>query len=229
MFSSLDRVDIVLKPGADGRKQFVQTDHRRATEIEQERELSALFALVRVLNPKRMVDVSAPEPVVLYSVQERPPEFFRRVIHAAGGRLVIGDGLEQEAEEGPPPLLDEVIESAFAGLSRAVAAEYGVSLTLNGLETVEAKLAELAGDPEEDEYAYWSAVLKLGSFGGEVIRASNGGRWKVSDSGSLPLVLTTRFRGEEATVNPLGKAIKRFTNGEEDSVLTLVGLICSQP
>ena len=32
MFSSLDRVDIVLEPDADGRQQYVQTDHRTAAE-----------------------------------------------------------------------------------------------------------------------------------------------------------------------------------------------------
>jgi len=229
VFSSLDRVDIVLTPGPDGRQQFVQSDHRTAAAVEQERELSALFALVRVLNPKRMAEAGAPEPVVMYSVQERPPEFLRRVVHAAGGQLVIGSGLQPEAEEEPPPSLDEVIESSFVGLARAVAAEYGVPLTPNGLESVEDKLAGLAGDPKKDEYTYWSAVLKLGSFGGEVIRASNGGRWKVTASGSLPFALTTRFRGEEATVNPLGKAIKRFTNGEEDSLVALVNLFRSQP
>lgn len=228
MFSSLDRVDIVLKPRPDGRQQFVQTDHRTAAEVEQERELSALFALVRVLNPKRMAEAGAPEPVVMYSVQERPPEFLRRVVHAAGGQLIIGAGLQPEAEVEPPPSLDEIIESSVAGLARAVAAEYCAPLTPSGLESVECKLAGLAGNPEEDEYAYWSAVLKLGSFGGEVIRASNGGRWKVTDSGRLPIALTTRFRGEEATVNPIGKAIKRFTNGEEDSLIALVNLIRSE-
>jgi hypothetical protein len=35
VFSSLDRADIVLKPGADGRQQYVQTDHRTAEEVEQ--------------------------------------------------------------------------------------------------------------------------------------------------------------------------------------------------
>jgi hypothetical protein len=65
VFSSLDRVDIVLKPGPDGRKQFVQTDHRTAQEIEQEPELSVLFALIRILNPRRMADAGSPEPVVI--------------------------------------------------------------------------------------------------------------------------------------------------------------------
>jgi len=229
VFSSLDRADIVLKSGPDGRGQFVQTDHRTADEIEQERELSSLFALIRVLNPKRMGEPGSLEPVVLYSAQERPPEFLRRVIHAAGGRLVVGDSLEPEAWDGQPLPLEEVVESAFADLAQVVAAEYGVAVDMGGLKSIEDKLAESAGDLEEDEFAYWSAVLKLGCFGGEVIRAANGGRWTVTDSGTLPLSLMTRFEGGEATVNPLGKAIKRFNDGEGDSLVPLVGLILSRP
>ena len=229
MFSSLDRVDIVLKPEPDGRQRFVQTDHRTAAEIEQQLELSALLALVRILNPKRMAEAGSPEPVIIYSAQERPPEPLRRVIRAAGGRLVIGDNLQPEAQEEGPPALEAVVESVFEGVARAVAAEYQVPLTPDGLKSVEVALAALAGDREEDEAAYWSSVLKLGSFGGEVIRASNGGRWVVTSSGSLPFSLSTRFRGEEATVNPLGKAIKRFANGEDDSLITLVNMLQSEP
>lgn len=122
-----------------------------------------------------------------------------------------------------------MISSAFANLAQAVATECQVLLTPEGLQTVELALADVAGDPEEDEIAYWSAVVKLGSFGGEVIRASNGGQWIATDSGSLPFALVTRFRSEEAKINPLGKAIKRFANGEEDSLVNLVNLIRSQP
>jgi hypothetical protein len=228
VFSSLDRADIVLKPGPDGRQQYVQTDHRTAAEIEQEPDLSVLFALIRILNPKRLAEAGSPEPVVIYSVQEPPPEFLRRAIHAAGGGLTIGDDPQPVSEALESPPLEEVVESAFENLAHAVAAEYRVALTLDGLQTVEPALAEVAGVPEEDEDAYWSAVVKLGSFGGEVIRAHSGGRWRTTDSGSLPFSLSTRFSGEEATVNPLGKAIKRFSNGEEDSLVTLVSMIRSQ-
>ncbi len=109
-----------------------------------------------------------------------------------------------------------------------MAAEYEVDVTVEGLETVEHALASDAGTPDEDEFAYWSAVMKLGSFGGELIRASNGGQWRTTDSGSLPFALSTTFRGEQATVNPLGKAIKRIVNGEEDSLASLVNYIRSQ-
>ena len=90
-------------------------------------------------------------------------------------------------------------------------------------------LADSAGDPEEDEYAYWSAVLRLGGFGGEVIRASNGGRWHHSTTGTLPIALATTFQGGEAAVNPLGKAIKRITQGEGDSVAALAAVVCQRP
>jgi hypothetical protein len=229
VFSSLDRFDIVLKPGPDGRQQVLQTDDRTAAEVEREPELSTLFAVIRVLQAKRMATRGSPEPVVFYVAQERPPAFLRRAIRAAGGLLAFGDALQLEAIEGMSDTLDTVLEPAFADLARAVAAEHRVGLTADGLKVVENALAELSGDPEADEVAYWSAVVKLGSFGGEVIRASNGGRWQTTNSVSLPLALSTRFRGEEATVNPLGKAIKRFANGEEDSLLALVNLICSQP
>lgn len=215
--------------GASGRPQYVQTDHRTPEEIEQEPELSVLFALVRVLNPKRMGEAGSPEPLVTYSAQHRPPEFLQRAIRAAGGLVTVGTSTEPEPDEGSAPGLEEVVGSAFARLAQAVASEHQVAPTPEGLETVERALAAGAGDPEEDPLAYWSAVVKLGCFGGELIRASNGGRWMVAGSGSLPFALSTSFRGRQATVNPLGKAIKRFANGEEDSLTALVNLICRGP
>ncbi len=226
MYSSLDRADIVVR-GKDGREQYVQTDHRSAAEIEAERELSVVFALIRVLNPKRMVKEGEPEPDVIYGAMEEPPEFLRRAIRAAGGLIAVGLGSQPLPDTSPRPPLAEVVAAAFADLARAVAAEYRVQLTVEGLRTLEETLAENVGDPEEDEIGYWSSVVKLGAFAGEVLRASNGGRWQVSDSGTLPFSLVTTFEGNEATVNPLGKAIKLFENGEEDSVAFLVEHVCS--
>lgn len=47
MYSSLDKIDIVAR-SPDGRKLLVQTDHREPREIEEDVELSVLFALTRV-------------------------------------------------------------------------------------------------------------------------------------------------------------------------------------
>jgi hypothetical protein len=225
MYSSLDRVDVVTTE-PDGQGRYFQTDHREADEIEANPDLSVLFALVRVLNAKRMVEPGEPEPIVTYVSQNPPPEFLRQAVRAAGGECLIHGEDQTEQDEDEPPLLADVIASAFAGLARSVAEEFGVDLSIQGLETVEKALAETAGDPEENEVDYWTAVVKLGTFGGEVIRASNGGQWKVVETGTLPFALETKFRnGGSPKVNPLAKAIKRFANGDEDTLIFLVQMI----
>jgi hypothetical protein len=260
MYASLDRIDVVSRRN-DGRTEYWQTDHRTAEQIEREPALSVLFALTRILNPRRGNEAGAPEPVVIYSATHPPPQFLLQAIRAAGALLTLGDELDPRPVPGPASSveadgsflgramraagglfggrapsatggaqsLDTIVQDAFAGLARAVAAEHGVGLNLDGLRTVEDALAERAGSAEEDETAYWSAVFKLGSLGGELIRASNGGRWVQVETGSLPFALSTTYRGGQATVNPLGKAIKRFAEGEGDSVVALVDVIRSNP
>lgn len=228
MFSSLDRIDIVLKGEPPT---YVQTDHRDAAEIEREPELSVLFALTRVLNPKREAKPGQPHPVVLYVAKERPPDFLRRAVAVAGGRLVVGltAGTDEAVpidDLGPLPPLADFVPESFAACARAVAAEFGVAVDRAGLAVVEAALADRAGDPDDDEIGYWTGVVQLGSFAGEVIRAANGGRWEVVDSGTLPFALQTTYQGNPATVNPLGKAVKRFANGEEDSLTYFVQVVC---
>ena len=78
MFSSLDRVDIELSPDADGRAQYVQTDHRSSDEIELTRELSAAFALVRILNPKRMVEAGGRNQLSFTRAKITHRNFFAR-------------------------------------------------------------------------------------------------------------------------------------------------------
>lgn len=225
MYCSLSRVDLVLAPDEDGRRRYVQTDHRPASEVEESPELSAMFALVRVRNPKRVTEPGEPEPDVLYAATVRPPDFLRRVVHAAGASLYVGDDFEFDPPEGEPEPLDDVIARVFADLARAVAVEFGVPFSIEGLATVEEILAASAGTLESNETRYWMAVVKLGCFAGELIRESNGGFWEIVDTGLLPFALATTFRDEEASVNPLGKAMKRFANGEEDSTVELVRMV----
>jgi hypothetical protein len=228
MFSSLDRADIELKAGPDGRRQFVQTDHRTAVEIAQEPELSIVFALIRIFNPKRFTEAGSTEPIIFYSAQELPPEFLRQTIHAAGGRLLVGDQEQPVPQGTETPKLEDVISSAFANMAQAVATEFQVSLTPEGLQKVELALADAAGDPDEDEFTYWSSVVKLGCFCGELIRTSAGGQWRVTDSGTLPFALFTHIGNGESKINPLGKAIKFFENGNEDSLVFLYQVIIAE-
>ncbi|MGA2497978.1 MAG: hypothetical protein ABSH20_09565 [Tepidisphaeraceae bacterium] len=229
MFSSLDRIDIVMTPTPDGHPRYVQTDHRTKEEIQKDETLSILFAGARVFNLMRLAEAGSPEPVVFYSMRERPPEFLERMVRASGGRVVLGANLESPTAETNLHSLVTMIGAALADLAAAVAAEHAVTLSANAIGAIERALAQEAGSPEKDETAYWSAVMKLGAFAGEAIRASNGGEWVLVKTGSLPFALSTRFGGEQATINPLGKAIKRFAVGEEESLATLAELIIGQP
>jgi hypothetical protein len=222
MFCSLNQIDLVTK-GKGGRKLCIQTDHRTPAEIEEEPELSILFAVVRVLAPSRILTKGSAEPIVIYDAQHQPPEFLCQAIRAAGARLQVGGAAADE--EGAAPSLEEILASTFASLARRVAVKYDVALTTDGLDALEPVLVEEAGSVKEDEIVYWSAVMRLGAFGGEVIRASNGGHWQVIERGTIPLALSTTFQGSPATVNPLGKAMKRFDIGEEDSVSSLVHFV----
>jgi hypothetical protein len=257
MYASLDRIDVVSQR-TNGVKEYWQTDHRGAEEIEARRALSTLFALVRILQPLRWEDPAEPRPVVIYSATNPPPEFLRQAIRAAGALLTIGDDIEpqpwpeparpesgsffgramrglfgggQAAAAAPAaPSLDDIVQQAFAELAREVAAAHGVGVDVEGLRVVEDAVAARQPDPEDDETAYWTAVLELGAFGGEVLRARNGGRWVQADRmGTLPFALATRYRGGDATVNPLGKAIKRLAGGEDDSVVALVQVVRANP
>jgi len=224
VFSSLDRIDVVLEP-AGGRQTVVQTDHREAAEVAAEPELSTLFAVIRVLNPVRAAEPGLVRSIQ-YDIQHEPPGFLADAIRAAGGSLTV-DRQARPADVVPP--LDGIVSEAFAGLARRTATDHGVEVTQVGLAVVERSLAAAAPDPEDDEFAYWSAVVKLGAFAGEVVRAANGGEWRVVETGTLPFALATRFRGEPATANPLGKAIKQLENGDEDSVSSLVALLGQSP
>jgi hypothetical protein len=225
MYASLTSIDIVT--GKDGQDQeYIQTDHRTTEEIEAEPELSVLFALVRVLTPLRWARENDRRGTVLYHALHQPPAFLVQAIHAAGGRLTVGDD-RTPVEVGVTPALETIMAAAFAGLAERTAVAEGVELTLQGLQAIEDRIAENAGD-EEDPIDYWTAVMQLGAFAGEVIRRGNGGHWQVVDTGTLPFALITPFEDSEATVNPLGKAIKRFANGPEDCVAWLVQVVCNR-
>ncbi|HEY1016385.1 MAG TPA: hypothetical protein VGE07_26990 [Herpetosiphonaceae bacterium] len=227
MYSSLDRIDITTA-GENGRRWYIQTDHRSADEMAQATELSTVLALLRILNAQRLADSEGAQGEIRYVVSSPPPAFMLRAIAAAGGRSFV-DLDVPVAAPADAPALDDLLQSAFAALAQRTAADLGVAISLEGLAAAELALTAEPVDPERDEIGYWGRILRLGALGGEVMRAANGGRWTIGGMGTLPVVLATGFRGEQATVNPLGKVIKLLANGEEDSLVSLVRMIIGQP
>ena len=80
MFASLHRADAELTP-ENGRARFVLTDHRDAGEMADVRELSIVFALVRILRTQR---IATPTPAVFYYLPGLPPNFLVEAAASAG-------------------------------------------------------------------------------------------------------------------------------------------------
>ncbi len=224
MYISLDSIDLQLE-SKDGRERLIQTDHRAAREIAARPALSTIIALVRCLNPRRAYS----EAELFYNCQHEPPAFLRDAVAACGARLWIGDEPAFLAQAFPTAVIDEsavdrLANGAMHKLAHELVAESAATEPLGALEVLELKMAQLGFPEEEDAAAFWTAVLELGALAGAAIGGSNGGAWfhDVAMQGALPLKYTCSFRGETATVNPLGKALKFLRgkgDGEEPSFL----------
>ncbi|WNG14956.1 hypothetical protein [Cystobacter fuscus] len=222
MYSSLDSIDIVTQNEETGRKGFLQTDHRSAAEIQQEREVSILFALTRVLNARQAIESEEGPVDVLYVCAEAPPDFLRGVVASAGGRVQINDE-PVSVYEGPISTPEDLAEGAFRGLAFRVAHDREASLDEQLLSALQEEYAQQPG-VEQDEPGYWTRVVELAAVAGELLRARHGGRWaEAQDLATMPFAF--RLGGEggtPATVNVVGKAERFLTNGERDSLVLLL-------
>lgn len=221
MYASLTQVDLVLSGKHPDQRHFLQTDHRTGAEIEENLELSILFAIIRTLNPLRLRAEGEPAPIVSYLLNGgQCPEAFRQVVAATGAIIVEDlehmDELVANAETSNTANQDALIKTInenMAALALKVCRRDNLVLSVDGLTAYE-KTRE---KPDEDNtIAYWSYVIELGAVTGALISQSNGGIWLPATSGSLPLGLVTRYQGEEAMVNPLGKVIKFLQYGDKE-------------
>ena len=207
MFSSLDRVDLVYT-GPDGRVRWLQSDHRRPAQIESEAELSLIFALIRLLDPRRDFPEGDEQPVLEYRCQHTPPAFLRTAIAAAGAELVVDGPVPFEGVAPDPGLL---LRLALAALADRVARERAVACDLAGLAQLEREQPTRGRDT--DEVAYWRAVVQLASFTGEVLRARLGGDWCLR-GGDEAGVVPAMFVVDAVTIDVFAAAIDRVEGVE---------------
>ncbi|MGV3525047.1 MAG: hypothetical protein ACO1RX_12525 [Candidatus Sericytochromatia bacterium] len=162
-----------------------------------------------------------------FLVPEPLPEPIHALIEAAGGAVYQLDAFEP-MQLGPAPTvsdtLAEHIQRCMTSLAQATVAKHRIPFSVAGLAALEAALP-LQDKEEAGETAYWTAVLELGTLAGEIIRQELGHQWVVTENGTLPLALETSFRGQPAVVNPLGKAVKRFNEGADESLVDLVQML----
>jgi len=183
MYSSLQKPADIMAQFRDGRSLYLLTDHRPFAEVGSDIDLSVAFALIRTMNAVRFARSRGGYYRVAYAALERPPERMVQAIVSAGGVLEV-DHVEQPymgSAANPTALIDE----ALRGLGQADAARTGRPLTLEGLKALEGEYATWGPRLEVDEVAYWSSVMHLGAFAGEVFRGAKGGSWAVTDRFNL--------------------------------------------
>ena len=216
MFSSLDRVDLVYT-GPDGRTRWLQSDHRRPAEVEAEAELSLIFALIRLLDPRRDFPPDGDPPVLEYRCQHMPPTFLRVAIASAGAELFVDAPVPFDGVAPDPGGLARL---ALAALADRVARAHGVACDLAGLAQLEREQPTLA--PDADEVSHSRAVVQLAAFAGEILRTHAGGHWTLgvgADAGVFPFVFAV---DGHAVLDLFAVAIDRVTGDEPVEILAIV-------
>ncbi len=216
MYSSLRKIDFVAQ-APDGRRLLVQTDHRSPAEIDEEPELSTLFALARILVPQRSDAARDGNgvAVVRYVALGGMHPVIARVVASTHAELEVDRAtvdLASVAVSDPADLADE----AFAGLGRRVLARHGLAPTEEGLATFERRI-DGAPTEDDDEIGYWTTVAELAAVAGEVIRATVGGRWVADGHAYADIPFLFRAGDEDLNVNAVGKAVKFLAHGDAES------------
>jgi hypothetical protein len=218
MYCELLRTDMMVQY-KDGMTALIQTDHRSAADIMSEGEdLSKAFAIARVLTAIRRGRQENVDPFkVIYTMGEQPPPSIHMVIASAGGFLAI-DTNEVAYPRQPPDLLP-LMNGAMLNVARAVSEREGVPLTIEGLQDLERKYHQRGLDQEEDLIEFWTSVVELGAFAGELMRGMTGGGWNTTD---IEMMFPMVFECGPLVMNPLDKSIKLLTQGMDDSVAFMV-------
>lgn len=226
VYCSLDKIDLSAR--VDGRPVAVQTDHRARAEIEAEPELSALFAMARVLNARgHLATVVASgghaEAAVHYVVGDEPPPALLDALRAVGAVLERADRSLEPLGAPSEDAVGELADRAFGGLARRAAARVGVRDLAVALRMLEDQT--VAAPPERtDEAAYWARVLELAALTGELLRAKSAGRWVQTDRALVPFgfQLATHAAGGSTVMFPTNRAQRVIDDGADESLFKLL-------
>ena len=222
VFSSLDQVDIVARDKSN-RLILVQSDHRSSQEIEKDVELSAVFALARVLNAFRVAKSKGEKATIIYDFNtEAPPDFLSQAIVSAGGSITLKS--KSFRYRGKTVDTDKIFDKMMAGLANKVVKRERKQFLLDSLKDYERSVENKKFSKESDEVKYWTMVIELAAFAGEVLRKETGGGWIVDDREffTLPFAFHCKAKDYDGLVNFIGKAIKFLNNPEGDSLAYLV-------
>jgi hypothetical protein len=227
VYSSLDRVDIVANGAGGSGKLFVQTDHRDASEVAGELEISVLFALTRTLMPRRMPDGKT--AIIRYAcIQDLHPKLAEVLASTGAAAESKGATVSLEGVRRRPPA--DLADEAFAALGKRVLAKHDLRADEEGLRLFEAMTTHAPPAPRHEDGSgedipYWTTVAELAAVTGEVLRAKYGGRWvdDPKDFADIPFMFEPARNA--GLLNPVGKAIKFLRHGAAESPRQLIQLV----
>ena len=221
MYCALDKVDLSART-TDGTIVAVQTDHRERSEIEAEPELSALFAMARVLNARaQLADDGHPNTSVRYALSADPPQLLRAALAAAGGtleRIDLGRTLEPLGPASSQAI-GELADQCFGALAHRVAVRVGARDIAIALHMLEAQ-THAAPPKRDDADAYWRRVLELAALAGELLRARFTGSWVHTERALVPFGF--QLADGRTLVFPTNRAQRIVDDGQDESLLDLL-------
>lgn len=223
MYASLDRADMAVEE--DGRRLAIQTEHRSAAEIDEDYDLSVIFALTRCLNPLRSDQFDG----VRFAFLEQPHDGLVALLTAAGAEIEHFGGNVSNLEpsgEAQLDVVDEAVRGALERVGRATLARYQVRPDVSGLKQLQTLMyAQVAvmGGPEDDEIGWWTSVVELGAATGEVIKSMHQGNW-VRDDQQMTTVPFVFGRGSSVT-NVFDKVERFFERGESEAPTILLDIL----
>ena len=140
MYSSLQRMDITTQ----GERGIiaVQTDHRSPEEMEEQREISTIFALTRVLNPLR---AEGQECEAVKHVGAHPPaDFMAHALRCAGAHIEI-EGRDPITPEPDAEEVNRLFNIAMEDLARATVEAHGLSFDETAVEELQGQERQAGG------------------------------------------------------------------------------------
>ena len=222
MYCSIDKIDL-LSPAA-GKPVAIQTDHRSREEIEAEPELSALYAMARVINARgHLAEDGHGDAAVHYVLPDEVPPTLRDALTAVGATI---ERMRDEARDlewlGPASqdAVETIADRAFSDLARRAASRVGTRDLAMALRMLEDQT--FAAPPERaDEPLYWQRVLELAALAGELLRAKypHAIGWIQTDRAMVPF----GFGIDSSTVMfPTNRAQRVIEDGADESLFKLL-------
>jgi hypothetical protein len=181
-----------IRPQPGGGAIVLVEDDRKAAAMARVPSASALIAIARVLNARRVLASRyGGKGEVRYAAAASPPPPMVEAITRAGASVCDAAG-ERVIVPASPAALSAVVDAAFAELAHHVRTSALATDVGAALRAAEAARRKAPLDREASPAAYWTAVFELAALAGELSRP-RGGRWIESEE--MPVPFAIRFPG----------------------------------